>query len=157
MHGLSHQLFRYFLAALFSIPVAFFLAADVALGFGEKDLPYDDQLIEISFFVSWVAMAYRASRAQTLGGVLRRNASGFSMAAFLFPVAGLIFLLTEEPASDPIFPAGLIFSVTLVIGCPVGVLFWFLGRLGLEGQRELAPGPEEPQPFSARIESDDNS
>lgn len=157
MHSLPHQLFRYFLAALFSLPVAFFLAADVALGFGEKDLPYDDQLIEISFFVSWVAMAYGASRVQTLGGVLRRNASGFSVAAFLLPVAGLIFLITEAPASDPIFPAWLIFGVTLAIGCPVGVLFWFLGRLGVASRRELAPESGDLQSFSSEIDLDNNS
>ena len=153
--SLPHQLFTYIVAGLFSLPVAFFLAADVALAFGEKDLPYDDQLVRISFFLSWVVMAYVASRTGTPSGVFRRNASGFSMAAFLLPVAGLIFLLTEEPASDPIFPSGLIFGVTLAFGCSVGALFWFLSRAEFGHRQEPSVDPVAAPPSSKGTRSHD--
>ncbi len=131
-NNLRHQLFRYTAAILLSIPVAFLFAMDIALGLGGKDLPYNDQIIWGSMFVAWAGMAYLSLKAPTLGGIFRRNARGFSIAAFLLPVAALILWVTNESTSDPIFPPVMIFAFMMILGCTLGLISWFLSRLRID-------------------------
>ncbi len=136
--SLRHQLFRYSAGVLFSLPVGVVLGIDLAVVFGEKNLPYADQIIWGSIFIFWAGMAYLSLKSPSLGGIFRRNARGFSIAAFLLPVATGVMWITEASAPDPIIHPAVYFVVALVVGCVLGIPFWFLSRLRFDDKGEGA-------------------
>ncbi len=117
---------RYCLAMLMGLPVATMVAVEVSLCFGDKGLPNADEIIRGSFLVSWVGCTLWAGRATTSRESFRRACHAFSIAAFLLPVAAMVFVLTEPDDGDLIMPKWYIFVVAVVLGGLLGLLARFL-------------------------------
>ena len=115
---------KYGLATVLSLPVAVFFASDVALCFGEKNLPFDDQIIIASFVVAWAVLIYWAPRVPSVREAAARTCLAFVLAAFLLPVASIVFMVTEGPVQDPIFPASFIVLACFCFGAIMGILGW---------------------------------
>ena len=112
-----------------SLPAAgLFTYGAVALCFGEKDLPGDDWIIRASFIAAWLALTLYAAVATDAREAFRRTRLAFAGAAILLPVAALVFVITEPPSRDPIFPKTFIFFFPLAAGAVLGAMSWLLAR-----------------------------
>ena len=115
---------KYGIVTVLSLPVAVFFAADVALCFGEKNLPFDDQIILASFVGAWAFLIYWAPRVPSVREAAARTCLAFTTAALLLPVASIVFMVTEVPVQDPIFPASFIVLACFFFGGIMGFLGW---------------------------------
>ena len=115
---------KYGIVTVLSMPVAAFFAADVALCFGEKDLPFADQIILASFVAAWALLIYWAPRVPSVREAAARTCLAFALAAFLLPVASIVFVVTEGPVKDPIFPPSFIVLASFLFGGIMGILGW---------------------------------
>ena len=113
------------IAAIMTIPASVFFAGDVALCFGEKNLPFADQTMLGAFFVAWVASSYWAFRSDSYRELVCRACRAFGIAAFLLPVASIVFAITEPPKPPPAFPEAAIVIICLLFGVPAGLIAWF--------------------------------
>ena len=127
---------KYVLVVVLSLPVTVLFAVDIALiiiSIGEKGLPFIDQIlvgyflqiIIASFLAAWGAVIYWASSSPSIREATAKTCRAFALAAFLLPIASVVFAITSpEPSDDNL----LIADGTLIVFC-----FIFGGILGLLG------------------------
>ena len=113
------------IAAIMTLPASGFFAGDVALCFGEKNLAFADQTILGAFFAAWVVFGYWAFRPDSYRELVCRACYAFTIAAFLLPVASIVFAITEPPKQPPAFPVVGIVIICLVFGVLAGLVSWF--------------------------------
>ncbi len=110
---------RYLLGIVQGFPSAAIFVGDVALAFGEKEIPFYHEQLWAAFFIGWLVIAIWNGQGKDARQICRRSAQSFAFVSFLLPVAAIIIWVTE-PSEDPIFPPSLIFGVSLVIGGILG-------------------------------------
>lgn len=115
---------------MLSLPVAAFFAGDVALCFGEKDVPGSDLIIGASFLVAWASVIYWAPReSPSVREAAARTCSAFALAALLLPAAAIVLAITEPPHQDPIFPVEFIVGACFLFGGVMALLGWIASNI----------------------------
>ena len=113
------------IAAIMTLPASGFFAGDVALCFGEKDLAFAEQTMLGAFFAAWVAFGYWAFRPDSYRELVCRACYAFTIAAFLLPVASIVYAITEPPKLPPSFPVVGVVIMCFVFGVLAGLTSWF--------------------------------
>ena len=123
---------KYALVAVLSLPVAVFFAGDTALSIVGKDVPFIDQILVtnflqiliVSFLVAWGVVAYWAARVPSIREAAARTCRAFALAAFLLPVASIVFAITSpDPSDEYIFvPDGTFIAFCFIFGGILGLL-----------------------------------
>ena len=123
---------KYVLVAVLSLPVAGFFTYDAALCIGEIEIPFIDQIGIVFFIVVWALLIYWASRSPSIREAAAKTCRAFALAAFLLPVASIVFAITGPSDDHAFIPDGVFVTICLIFG---GIM----GFLGLGASRLLAP------------------
>ena len=128
---------KYVLVAVLSLPVAVLFAVEIALSIpsiGEIDLPFIDQILVVyflqiliaSFLVAWGAVIYWASRSPSTREATAKTCRAFALAAFLLPIASIVFAITSPEPSDEnlLIPDGTLIVFCFIFGGILGLLGW---------------------------------
>jgi len=114
------------LALVGGLPAAGLFAGDANLCVA--GVPRARWIILASFIVGWTGATVWATLAADARQAFRRACLSFTVAAALLPVAALVFVVTEPPSRDPIFPKTLVFFFLLAAGAVLGTMGWLLAR-----------------------------
>ena len=124
---------KYVLVTVLSFPVAVFFTGDIGMCIGPQDVPFIDQIVIASFLVSWGIVTYWATRVSSIRGASARTCRAFALAAFLLPVASIVYWVTEPPREGPIIIPTWFGVIVFIVFGPI------MGFLGLIGSRILSP------------------
>ena len=119
---MREQFQKYLACTLCAVPAALLFCGDVALCFGEKNLPYDDAMIAVSFFVAMTAVTAYLVRVPPSPETMRRACLCFAASAFGLAVAGVVFYVTEPPADNPILTRGIVMVGAILAGVVLGII-----------------------------------
>ena len=123
---------KFALVAVLSLPVAGCFTYDANLCIGVMEVPFLDQIGIVFFLVVWALLVYWATRATTKREAAVKTCRAFALAAFLLPVASIVFAITGPSDAQAFIPAGAFIAFCLLFG---GIMGW----LGLGASRLLAP------------------
>ena len=119
---MREQFQKYLACTLCAFPAVLLFCGDVALCFGEKNLPYDDAMIAVSFFVAMAAVTAYLAKVPPSPETMGRACLCFAASGFGLAVAGVVFYATEPPSENPIFTRGIVMVAAILAGSVLGII-----------------------------------